>query len=94
MDRGYSLLVYPEGTRSISGKMDNFKIGIGMMVKELDTWVMPIRLTGTHEILPKGRSFPRRGKVQLIFNRPLVFSYKDSYIDIAQRLEKTIKALQ
>lgn len=94
MDQGYSILNYPEGTRSIDGKMGNFKIGIGMMVKEMDAWVVPLRLTGTHKILPKGRSLPKRGKVQLIFSEPLIFSYKDSYVDIARRLEKTIKTLQ
>jgi long-chain acyl-CoA synthetase len=94
MDQDYSILIYPEGTRSIDGKMGNFKIGIGMIAKEMDARVIPLRLKGTHEILPKGRSLPKRGKVQLIFSEPLFFSYLDSYISVAQRLEKTIKTLQ
>lgn len=91
LDQGYSILIYPEGTRSIDGKMGHFKTGIGMLVKEMDVWVAPVKLTGTHKILPKGKAIPKRGKIQLVFGEPLIFSHKDSYVDIAKRLEETIK---
>src|SRR5204863_10058388 len=46
MDRGYSLMVFPEGERTKHGAMNPFKSGAGILIKELETWVVPMRIDG------------------------------------------------
>ncbi|MCZ7645761.1 MAG: AMP-binding protein [Planctomycetota bacterium] len=73
LERGRALLIFPEGTRSVSGKLQPFKSGIGMLALELDYPVIPVHVKGTHEALPKGRSIPRRARVRVRFGAPLPF---------------------
>jgi hypothetical protein len=61
LDRGWSILIYPEGTRSITGQMGPFKSGVGLMAVELGVPVVPVNISGTYQLLPKGRAIPRRG---------------------------------
>jgi len=63
LDAGWSVLIFPEGTRSRSGAMARFKPGIGRIVREMGVPVVPLRIDGAHELLPAGRTLPRRGTV-------------------------------
>ncbi|GMV83571.1 MAG: hypothetical protein AMXMBFR7_47550 [Planctomycetota bacterium] len=70
LERGRPLLIFPEGTRSVSGKLQNFKSGIGMLALELDFPVVPVHVRGTHDALPKGRALPRRAQIRVSFGAP------------------------
>ncbi|MCW8131310.1 MAG: AMP-binding protein [Planctomycetota bacterium] len=74
LDSGKALLIFPEGTRSLTGKLQPFKPGIGILALELDYPVVPVYLSGTFESLPKGRSIPRPTSVLVRFGPPLDFS--------------------
>ncbi|MFW6365724.1 MAG: AMP-binding protein [Spirochaetota bacterium] len=56
--RGKSLYIFPEGTRSNPGTLGEFKTGAAYLAKNLDKKVVPIAISGTGKILPKGMSFP------------------------------------
>jgi long-chain acyl-CoA synthetase len=73
IDRGWSVLIYPEGTRSLSGEMQPFKPGVGLLGVELGVPVVPIHLRGVYAILPKGSAVPRRGPVEVTVGAPLRF---------------------
>jgi long-chain acyl-CoA synthetase len=60
MDRGYSVLVFPEGRRSPDGKLQPFRAGIGLLAKQLNTAIVPIRIEGLHELARRGRHFAGR----------------------------------
>lgn len=75
--RSGNLIVYPEGTRSTSGEMQQFKTGAGLFALELQAPVVPAYVQGAHEILPKGRSIPRPGPVSVRFGAPV---YVESFI--------------
>ncbi|UCF76820.1 MAG: AMP-binding protein [Betaproteobacteria bacterium] len=70
-DDGWSLLIYPEGTRSPSGDLLPFKSGIALLATGLDVPVVPIAVLGGHGVLPKGRILPRPGPVRVVFGTPL-----------------------
>ncbi len=62
---GYSLMVFPEGTRSIDGKIKRFHKGAFKMAKELELPILPIILHGVNETLRKGEFFLFSGKITL-----------------------------
>jgi long-chain acyl-CoA synthetase len=70
VDQGWSILIYPEGTRSTTGHLLPFKRGIGLLAAGLEVPVVPIAVRGGYEILPKGRRSPRPGPVSLLFGAP------------------------
>ncbi|MCU1280532.1 MAG: AMP-dependent synthetase and ligase, partial [bacterium] len=59
--QGYILLIFPEGTRSTTGVMVDFKPSIGYLALANKVDVLPMYLAGTHDAMPKG-SFLRRDK--------------------------------
>ncbi|MGM0558304.1 MAG: 1-acyl-sn-glycerol-3-phosphate acyltransferase, partial [Myxococcota bacterium] len=56
--RGETILVFPEGTRSTSGKLQDFKRGIGYLAAHERVDVLPLYIEGTYRALPKGQSLP------------------------------------
>jgi 1-acyl-sn-glycerol-3-phosphate acyltransferase len=70
-ETGGSLIFYPEGTRSLDGKLQTLKSGAALFAMELDVPVVPAYIEGTHHMLPKGRYLPRPGPVTVRFGKPL-----------------------
>lgn len=56
LSRGVSVLMFPEGTRTSDGKVHRFRQGPFLIAKQAGVPVVPIAISGTREILPKGRS--------------------------------------
>ena len=52
--RGYNALLFPEGTRSITGEMADFKPVVGYLALHARVGILPVYLIGTHEAMPKG----------------------------------------
>lgn len=74
IDRGVNILVFPEGTRSKDGKLGPFMQGLGLLAKELQIPIVPIRILGMEKIHPRGSWFPKKGKCTVIFGKPLEFT--------------------
>jgi len=89
-DAGINILIFPEGGHTRSGKMQPFQLGLGVMVKELGIPVVPIKISGTDQVLPPGSKFPKRGKVTVTFGEPLRFRYEEP----AEIVEKTRQAVE
>ena len=66
---GRSVLMFPEGTRSPDGAIHEFKSGAGYLALHAGCDVLPIRLSGTFEVLGKGRLLPRRAPVEVRIGR-------------------------
>ncbi|MBI4310284.1 MAG: AMP-binding protein, partial [Chloroflexi bacterium] len=81
IERGWSVMIYPEGTRSNDGRMGPFKSGAGLMAVELGVPVVPVNVEGTNAVLPKDSARPRRGHVTVRFGKPLTFSSDASYLE-------------
>jgi long-chain acyl-CoA synthetase len=69
---GDPLLIFPEGTRSPDGRLQEFKPGVGVLALGLSVPVVPTRIDGTHEALPKGATLPRPGRVRVTFGEPFL----------------------
>ncbi|MEP6811141.1 MAG: lysophospholipid acyltransferase family protein [Chthoniobacterales bacterium] len=73
-NRGNVLIIFPEGTRSITGAIQEFKPGIGALVAGRDIDVLPCYVEGAFAAWPKGRNLPRPKKVRLIIGAPRNFA--------------------
>jgi len=70
-ERGYSYLIFPEGTRSRDGRTQAFKRGGFFLALESRASIVPISIKGTYGLMPRGTIFPRRGKVEVRFHPPV-----------------------
>lgn len=71
---GGAIAIYPEGTRSLDGKLYKGKTGVARLALNTGAPVIPVALTGTDRMQPVGRKVPRLRKVQVRFGAPLDFS--------------------
>ena len=69
---GYILLIFPEGTRSETGVMTDFKPSLGYLAMTNKCGILPMYLAGTYEAMPKGRYLPRRGERVAAYIGPFV----------------------
>jgi 1-acyl-sn-glycerol-3-phosphate acyltransferase len=94
VDGGWNIILFPEGTRSVTGQMGPFKSGIGLLATQLQIPVIPAAIVGAYEILPKGRRLPRRrGRVRVAFGPPLVFERGCSPQEATRRIEAEVRRL-
>ncbi len=93
MDRGYSLLIFPEGERTKNGQMNRFLPGTGLLISQLDTPVIPMRIDGLWELKQANKHFARAGEVSLVIGKPLRYSTLTEPEVIAQDLERQVKIL-
>ncbi|MBK7624539.1 MAG: 1-acyl-sn-glycerol-3-phosphate acyltransferase [Kineosporiaceae bacterium] len=72
--RGDLLGIYPEGTRSLDGKLYRGKTGVARMALEAGVPVLPVAMIGTDKVQPIGRKIPHLGRVGIVIGEPLDFS--------------------
>ncbi|MBK6847913.1 MAG: 1-acyl-sn-glycerol-3-phosphate acyltransferase [Proteobacteria bacterium] len=63
LGQGHDLLIFPEGTRSPTGAIQEFKPSLGYLAAHARVGVLPVYIWGTHEALPKGGLWPKRRDV-------------------------------
>ncbi len=68
---GASVVIFPEGTRSPDGKLQSFKAGGMQLAIKSGVELVPMAITGTHEVLPKGKILIRPGKVVIRLGLPV-----------------------
>ncbi|MFZ1220315.1 MAG: lysophospholipid acyltransferase family protein [Chthoniobacterales bacterium] len=94
---GNVLIIFPEGTRSTNGAVQEFKPGIGALLAGRDIPVLPCYLEGAARAWPKGRRLPRPRKVRLIIGAPrnyvLLSPEKNASAAIAAELHEAVKQL-
>jgi len=93
LDRGYNVLIFPEGTRSAAGELAPFRPGIGLLVKQAHAPVLPLALIGLGELKAKGRGWFRSGKLQVRVGEPLLFGPLETEAAITDRLHAAVSAL-
>ena len=87
VDRGYSVLVFPEGRRTEDGNPSPFRSGIGMLAQKLDIPVVPMRIDGLYGMKMSGRKIARRGELKVLIGKPLRFSPDTPAEEITRQLE-------
>jgi long-chain acyl-CoA synthetase len=91
-DAGVNILIFPEGAHSRDGRMHDFQMGLGIMVKELGIPVVPIRISGTDRVLPPELTFPKQGTVTITFGEPLRFRFEEPAV-IVERARQAVENL-
>jgi 1-acyl-sn-glycerol-3-phosphate acyltransferase len=91
--KGWSLLLYPEGTRSRSGELGPFKAGVGALARFTRRPVVPIHVRGGRRVLPTGAFLPRPGHMTVRFGPALQPDRREPLEDFALRLRSTISTL-
>jgi 1-acyl-sn-glycerol-3-phosphate acyltransferase len=70
-EKGYSFLVFPEGTRSRDGRLQAFRRGGFFLALEGGAPILPITIQGTFELMPRKQWYARKGNVQIVFHDPI-----------------------
>jgi len=73
LKEGKLVIIYPEGTRSLTGNLQKAKTGIARLALLSRAPVLPIGLIGTFEILPKGKYLPKFMRTTISIGKPLYF---------------------
>ena len=92
-DRGWSVLVFPEGARTKDGKLAKFRGGIGLLATRLHLPVVPVRIDGLFELKQAGRKFARAGDVRVTIGTPVTFAADADAEEIARELERRVAEL-
>ena len=94
---GTILIFFPEGTRSLTGEIREFKPGIGTLLAGTDFPVVPCHISGAFEAWPKGRILPRPGRLRLAIGTPRTYPAlspgKESAQRICRELQQAVREL-
>lgn len=67
--KGFSYLIFPEGTRSLDGKIKSFRRGAFFLSIDSQTPIVPITIEGTYDLMPKGSRLTKKGTVRVTFHK-------------------------
>jgi len=95
VDRGYSVLVFPEGevNNTVTGEMAPFQSGIGLLAENLRVPLLPLRLDGVWGMKREHRRLARFGELTVRIGRPVTFPPGKPAEEIARALESLVAEL-
>jgi long-chain acyl-CoA synthetase len=93
VDRGYSLLVFPEGEVTHSGEMAPFQSGIGLLAENLRIPIIPMRLDGVWGMKQQDRPLAHLGEIVVRIGAPMTFPPGTPAGEIARQLESLVRSL-
>ena len=73
LNKGKLVIIYPEGTRTFTGRLQKAKTGVARLALQSKAPVIPIGLVGTFEILPKGKYLPKMKRAEISIGKPMQF---------------------
>jgi long-chain acyl-CoA synthetase len=95
VDRGWNILIFPEGVVTTDGGINDFEPGIGIISKDMKMSVIPMRIDGLYNILRNGLlpwgHLPRIPVVRVVIEKQKDFR-KGGYAEIAHKLYKIVKS--
>ncbi len=98
---GNQLLIFPEGTRTVDGSLGKARPGIGLIAYRVNVPVVPIFLSGTQEVLPRGAKIPKLAKITVSFGKPLDMEQyrkseasRETYVNIGSEVMTRIAELK
>jgi len=93
VDRGYSILVFPEGRHTVDGNINSFRAGIGLLGNNLGVPIVPMRILGLFELKRAGKRFALPGKIRVHIGQPMKFAPGTDPEKIAVALQKAVELL-
>ncbi len=93
VDRGYSVLVFPEGHHTTDGELRPFRAGVGLLATRMGVPVVPMRIDGLFEVKQAGKKFARPGKIRVRIGKPVRFESTADPQWIARELQNRVREL-
>lgn len=93
LDRGWSVLIFPEGQLTVDGPVQPFKTGIGLLAVEAGLPVAPVRIREEQKSLVQGRWWPPRGAYTVTIGELLTFPPGTPYAEATAQIEAAVRAL-
>jgi len=93
LSQGKVVVVFPEGARTRTGRLMEFKKGVAILAKELEVPVVPVGIKGAYEAWSVYDKFPKPRKIILSFGKPLKASPEEDYQSFTHRLEEAVSEL-
>ena len=93
VDRGYSILVFPEGRHTVDGTLNSFRAGIGMLANNLGVPILPMRILGLFEVKRAGKRFAAPCKIRVRIGQPMTFAPGTDPEQVAAELQKAVELL-
>ena len=87
---GRALIVFPEGTRKGKEQSKNALPGVGFLAAKSQVPVIPVRIVGSDSVLPPGKKFPTRRKIQIYIGPAMTLCSRDDYQAVANQIRETI----
>lgn len=73
LKRGKNIIIFPEGTRTLSGELGDFKKTFAILSRELNVPIVPVAINGAYDALPRGTHFPKPWKkINVKFLKPVM----------------------
>jgi 1-acyl-sn-glycerol-3-phosphate acyltransferase len=98
---GNAALVFPEGSRTVDGSLQPAEPGLGLVIAKTLAPVVPMRIFGAHEALPRGDGGLHFVPITIVVGEPILFTAadlnppgKDLYKRLSQRVMDAIAALR
>jgi long-chain acyl-CoA synthetase len=92
-DRGWNILIFPEGDLTPDGTLQIFRAGIGLLASDLKIPVVPMHIDGAYEIREARSLFNRPGCVRVTIGKPVEFSAGTAPQEITRVLQKSVAEL-
>jgi long-chain acyl-CoA synthetase len=93
-DRGYSVLIFPEGRRTETGEMRPFRSGIGLLATQLNLPVIPMRIDGMFPFREAKKHYVPPGVIQVKIGDPVKFDPEADPEEITRELQKRVAELR
>ncbi|PYV32653.1 MAG: AMP-binding protein [Acidobacteria bacterium] len=93
VDRGYSVLVFPEGRRTPDGGLGPFQSGAGLLSTRLGIPILPAKIDGLYELREAGRRWARPGQVRVTIGAPVRVDLDADPVAVARDLERRIASM-
>ena len=92
-DRGWNILIFPEGHTTEDGNMAPFRAGIGLLAKQLNLPILPMRIKGLFDLKRENRVLARPGQVQVTIGEPVRFAPEQNADEITRELQRRVAEL-
>ena len=93
LDHGYSVMIFPEGHRSVDGALQPFRPGIGLLANQSRVGILPVGLSGLGEIKRTGSRWFRSGKLRVKVGRVVQVQESAEPGELTRKLERAVHEL-
>ena len=93
LGRGWSVVIFPEGTRSQTGDVSRFRHGVAILAMQANVPVVPVHIEGLRNVMPKGERTPRPAEVSVRIGAPVWVDDALTVPEATDRLQAALLSL-